>query len=266
VYPYIIPHLKDRPLSLHVKHNGPNAPGLYIKDMEGRGPEWLQTFSVSRKHKKKGRRDIIDYLLCNDEATLQYVVNLGCIDINPWTSRAGSADTPDFIIVDLDPSDKDFTKAIEAAKAAKKIFDKNKIIAFPKTSGKTGIHLYIPCNGFGFPEARKIAENICDAIHDLVPSITTTDVSINNRGDKLYLDPNQNDFADTVAAPYSLRPYHKPTVSTPIEWKEINNKLDPGNFTITTILDRLKKKGDLFKGVLDKKIADSNNRRLRMLL
>jgi bifunctional non-homologous end joining protein LigD len=205
-------------------------------------------------------------LICNDEATLQYLVNLGCIDINPWTSRISSPDTPDFIIIDLDPSDEDFTKAIEVAKTAKKIFDKNKILAFPKTSGKTGIHLYLPCNEFNFVEARIIAGTICNAIHELIPLITTTDVGINNRGNKLYLDPNQNDFADTVAAPYSVRPFYRPTVSTPLEWKEINSKLDPGKFTTSTILDRLKKKGDLFKNVLDKKIADSNNRQLKNFL
>lgn len=266
VYKFMIPHLKDRPLSLHIKPYGPTAPGLYIKDMEGRGAEWTEIFTVVRKHKKKGKRDKIDYLVCNDEATLQYIINLGCIDVNPWTSRTSSSEIPDYIIIDLDPSDNDFDKAIDAAKAAKEVFDKHKIIGFPKTSGKTGIHLYLPCKGFTFPQARSIAENICSSIHHIVPDITTTDISINSRGDKLYLDPNQNDFADTVAAPYSVRPFEKPTVSTPLEWKEINSKLDPAKFTIHTIPDRLKKKGDLFKGVLSESSKQKNLKGLKYFL
>ncbi|TDH18270.1 hypothetical protein EXU57_24130 [Segetibacter sp. 3557_3] len=197
---YILPYLKDRPQSLHIKHNGPGAPGMYIKDMEGRQPQWAELFSTPRKHKKKGKRDQIDYLVCNDEATLLYMANLGCIDINPWTSRTHNYQQPDYIIIDLDPSDEDFKKAITTAQAAKQVFDKLKLKAYPKTSGKTGLHLYIPCEGFSFPQARKIAEHICEQVHLLFPDITTTQVTVSKRGDKLYIDPNQNDEADTVAA------------------------------------------------------------------
>lgn len=266
VYKYMAPHLKDRPLSLHVKHIAPNAKGLYIKDMEGRQPDWAEIFTVPRKHKKKGKRDIIDYLVCNNEATLQYIVSLGCIDVNPWTSRTTSPEQPDFIIIDLDPSDNDFKKVIKTALAAKKYFDKKKIIAFPKTSGKTGLHLYVPCSGFTFAEARTIAENICKSVHALLPAITTTTISISARGNKLYIDPNQNDYADTVAAPYSVRPSGKPTVSTPLEWKEINEGLDPGEFTIESILKRLKTKGDLWVDIEDEKYKINNNKKLQGFL
>jgi bifunctional non-homologous end joining protein LigD len=249
IYPFIIPYLQDRPLSLHLKPNGPTAPGMYIKDMEGHQPSWAEVFRTKRKNKKEGARQVIEYLVCQNEATLQYVVNLGCIDINPWTSRTTTPDHPDYIIIDLDPSDGDFSKVIESSKAAKAFFDDHGIIGFPKTSGKTGMHLYIPCEGFDFSAARTAAINICAGIHQLVPSITTTEININQRGDKLFLDPSQNDFADTVAAPYSVRPNKIPTVSTPLEWKELNARLEPAKFTVTTILDRLKKKGYLFSGV-----------------
>ncbi|RYG45660.1 MAG: DNA ligase D, partial [Chitinophagaceae bacterium] len=232
---YLLPHIADRPQSLHIKPVNANAPGLYIKDMEGRTPECGEVFSVTRKHKAAGKRSQIDYLVANNEATLLYMVNLGCIDINPWTSRTSSAESPDYLIIDLDPSDDDFRKAIETAKAAKEVFDTKKLKAFVKTSGKTGIHLYIPCRGFTFREARAVAEQICDEINQLVPQITTTEVSISNRGNKLYIDPNQNDFADTVAAPYSVRPFHHPSVSTPIDWKELKTSLDPLQFDIHTI-------------------------------
>ncbi|WP_018612096.1 DNA ligase D [Segetibacter koreensis] len=256
IAPYILPYLKDRPQSLHIKNINAGAPGLYIKDMEGRQPEWADIFSTPRKHKKKGKRSEIDYLVCNNEATLLYMVNLGCVDINPWTSSTNSYQQPDFVIIDLDPSDEDFKKAIETATAAKQFFDANKLKAFPKTSGKTGIHLYVPCEGFSFPEARKIAEHICEEVQLLMPGITTTEVAIAKRGNKLYIDPNQNDEADTVAAPYSVRPFHHPSVSTPLLWKEINDKLDPLKFDINTIFKRLEQKGDLFEKVCDKKDSD----------
>lgn len=190
---------------------------MYIKDMEGRQPEWATVITTPRKHKRQGMRDKIDYLVCDEEATLLWLNNLGCIDVNRWTSNVGTPEHPDYVIIDLDPSDEDFSKAVTAAIAARKYFKKHCIIAYPKTSGKTGLHLYVPCTKIGFAHARQIAEHICDDIHQLVPKITTTSVSINSRGNKLYLDPNQNDFADTVAAPYSVRPYKLPTVSTPIE-------------------------------------------------
>jgi bifunctional non-homologous end joining protein LigD len=266
ISPYILPYLKDRAESLHIKNIKPTAPGLYIKDMQGKQVEWAKVFSTKRKHPKRGKRKIIDYLVCDDEATLLYMINLGCIDVNPWTSRIDNYLEPDFIIIDLDPSDEDFQKVIETTLAAKKVFNQLKIKAFVKTSGKTGIHLYIPCEKFTFPQARDIAEEICNHINKLLPEITTTEISVSKRGDKLYIDSNQNDEADTVAAPYSVRPAEQPTVSTPLEWKEVNKKLDPKKFNIDSIADRLKKKGDLFEGVMDEKIRKKNSSSLKELL
>jgi len=266
VAPYILPYLKDRPESLHIKNIRPTAPGLYIKDMEGNQPKWAKIFSTPRKHPKKGKRNKIDYLVCNDEATLLYMVNLGCIDINPWTSRIENYLKPDFIIIDLDPTDEDFKKVITTALAAKEIFDKLKIKAFPKTSGKTGMHFFIPCEGFSFPEARKIAVVVCKEINNLVPDISTTENTISNRGDKLFIDYNQNDEADTVAAVYSVRPAPTPTVSTPLEWKEINEKLDPESFNVYNILQRIEKKGDLFAPVNEEKIKKNNSKILQKLI
>jgi bifunctional non-homologous end joining protein LigD len=259
VSPYLLPHVKDRPLSLHLKLKGPNAPGAYIKDMEGRQPECAGIFTTERKHPKAGKRSVIDYLVCNNVATLIHTINIGCIDVNPWTSSITSPVTPDFIVIDLDPSDKNFLKVIETALAAKDFFDEYKLVSFPKTSGKTGMHLYLPCSAFSFPQARNIAENICSEIHLRVPEITTTAVRVADRGSNLYLDPNQNDYADTVAAAYSVRPYKKPTVSTPLAWEEVNRTLDPAAFTIDAIEKRLREKGDLFEGVLKKETALTND-------
>ncbi|HUR12236.1 MAG TPA: DNA ligase D [Flavitalea sp.] len=262
----ILPHLKDRPQSLHIKNKGPLREGFYIKDMEEQQPAFATVFPVKRKHKKTDRREIIDYLVCQDEATLLFMVNLGCIDINPWTSRMQNPSEPDYIVIDLDPSDKDFNKVIETARASNEFFKRKKLKVFPKTSGKSGMHLYIPCRGIAFPHARPLAEYICNEIHGLVPSLTTTEVSVDHRGNLLYIDPNQNDDADTLAAPYSVRPHTIPTVSTPLQWKEINKRLDPHEFTIHTMGDRLDKKGDIFFDVLSEEIAVKNTRELMKLL
>ena len=266
VAPYLLPHIKDRPLSLHLKLKGPHAPGAYIKDMEGRQPACASIFTTPRKHHKPGKRDIIDYLVCNNTPMLLYTINLGCIDVNPWTSRIDTPMKPDYIVIDLDPSDKDFSKAMEAARAAKDLFESRKLKCFPKTSGKTGIHLFIPCSAFSFTQARSIAERICLAIHELVPDITTTEVTVADRGTKLYLDPNQNDYADTVAAPYCVRPSRKISVSAPLEWREVKAGLDPSDFNIHNMLERVEKKGDLFHGVLDRKIAAGNDKVLQKFL
>jgi bifunctional non-homologous end joining protein LigD len=266
ICPYLLPHLKDRPLSLHIKQDGANAPGFYIKDMEGHEPDYLDIYSDQRRHKMKGRRDQIDYAVCDNEAALLYLINLGCIDLNPWSSRISTPTEPDFISIDFDPSDGDFGKAIKTAQMAKKVFDQSQLQSLVKTSGKTGIHLFLPCQGFTYPQARTIAEKICDLVCREVHDIATTEVSIEHRGNKLFVDPNQNDYADTLAAAYSVRPYKHPTVSTPIHWKEVKDKLDPVKFTMDTIPERLEKKGDLFSGLLDEKVRRANSKILTTLL
>lgn len=204
--------------------------------------------------------------MCNSEAALVYLINLGCIDINPWTSRTKDYLRPDYVIIDLDPSDDDFDKVTRTALAAKEVFDGLKLKTFPKTSGKTGMHIYIPCAGISFHEARKIATGLATLVHNELPDITTTANTISKRSDKVFIDYNQNDEADTIAAPYSVRPASKPTVSTPLEWKEVDKRLRPENFTMENIAARLEKKGDLFKGVLDTKIALQNSKILKKLI
>lgn len=263
---YILPHLKDRPLSLHIKHLSPTAPGLYIKDMEGREPEYADVHTTPRLNKKKGKRDEIDYLVCNNLSTLVYAVNLGCIDLNPWSSTIHHEQEPDYIIIDLDPSDDDFNKAITTAQAAKEFLDKHKLKGFIKTSGKTGMHICVPCSGFVSKQARSLGETMCRQIHELVPEITTISFSKNSRGNKLFVDFSQNDYADTIASAYSARPHGKPTISTPLDWAEVKNGLSPDQFTILNIEKRLAKRGDLFLRVMDKRIALKNSQILKTFL
>jgi len=267
---YILPYLKDRPLSLHVKPMNAVAPGFYIKDMEGHQPECAKIFTDERRHPVKGKRAKIDYLVCNNEATLLWMINLGCIDVNPWNSRISTPDMPDFIAIDLDPSDDDDhhtgrPKLIETAMAVKEYCNQRNLVAYVKTSGKTGIHFFIPCSGFNNNVCRKLAEQICTGIQALAPGVSTTENSIHSRGGKVYLDLSQNDYADTLASVYSVRPFRQPGVSAPLEWKEVNAKLDLSAFTIHNILTRISKKCDLFRNISDKKIMYRNNRILAKL-
>jgi bifunctional non-homologous end joining protein LigD len=266
---YILPYLTNRPLSLHIKPLNAVAPGFYIKDMEGHQPECSQIFTDRRRHEVKGKSAIIDYLVCKNEATLLWMVNIGCIDINPWNSRVTAPQSPDFIAIDLDPADDDQEiarpKLIETAMAAKEYCDKKKLTAFVKTSGKTGIHFFIPCSGFTNKVCRTLAEQICSEIQAFVPAVSTTENRIASRGGKVYLDPSQNDYADTLASVYSVRPYYLPTISAPLEWKEVNAKLELSAFSIKDILPRITKKGDLFADILNIKIMNRNNRILAKL-
>ena len=267
---YILPHLRNRPQSLHIRLRGARMPGLYIKDMEGREPDCAALFTDKRRHKAEGKKDQINYLVCKNEATLLWMINLGCIDVNPWSSTSEHPNEPDYIIIDLDPSEKITTaKGLEklrtVALATKVFCDEHRLQAFVKTSGKTGIHFLLPCSHIAFPQARRFAVFICEQINKMVPEISTINNTIAHRGERVYLDPSQNDYADTIAAPYSVRPFDLPLVSTPLSWNEINKKLDPRVFKMPDVLKRLKKTGDLFAGLYNKKIRISNNRILKSL-
>ncbi len=274
---YILPYLKDRPQSLNLKLTHAGGPRIFIKDMENRQPDCADIYTDQRRVKKAGKRTQIDYLVCNNLETLIYLVNLGCVDVNVWASRTSHIEEPDYIWLDLDPTietalkkeallkaeTNGFEKAIEVAIAAKKLLDKRKLTGFIKTSGKTGLHIYIPCSGIHFQQARALAYKLADEIHEQVPDISTRQESVSNRGDKVYIDAGQNDYADTLAAPYSIRPYHQPLVSTPLQWKEVKKGLDRYAFTMDSISARLLKKGDLWKELQHQPIITANNKALQ---
>jgi bifunctional non-homologous end joining protein LigD len=177
--------------------------------------------------------------------------------------------TPDYIIIDLDPSEEERSgKGLErlqkTAMAAQEYCDAKNLVTFVKTSGKTGMHFLVPCRGFEFTQARLFAEQICEGIHELVLDVSTTNVSVSQRAGKVFVDPSQNDYADTIAAPYSLRPYHLPTVSTPIEKRELKS-IDPHEFMMDNIFQRLNKKGDLFEKINDSKMILHNVKALKKM-
>ncbi len=250
IAPMILPYLKDRPQSLHRFPNGIHGPSFYQKDQDtAMIPDWLH----SEKVYSESNKEEIDYLICNDRETLMYMANLGCIEIHPWNSRITAQDRPDWLVIDLDPDDNKFTEVVEVAKATKKVFDQLGMDCYAKTSGATGIHIFAPLGAkYEYEVVRNFAQLVARQVHSLMPDTTSLERQPRNRKGKIYIDYLQNSKGQTLAAPYSLRPRPGATVSTPLEWSEVNNKLDPKNFTIKNILKRLDKKGDLWKGVLSK--------------
>ncbi|HET9136211.1 MAG TPA: non-homologous end-joining DNA ligase [Candidatus Kapabacteria bacterium] len=246
----MLPYLKGRPQSMNRYPNGIAGPSFYQKDVNlEQVPDWLKTEKIF----SESNDAYINYLICNDKATLVYMANLGCIEINPWNSRIGKLDKPDWIVIDLDPEAISFEKVVQTALEVKKVFDELKTKCYCKTSGATGLHIFVPLGAkYEYKEARAFAGEIAREVHERIPAFTSIERSPSKRQRKVYLDYLQNSKGQTLAAPYSVRPKPGATVSTPLEWKEVNNKLDPKAFTIHTIFKRLDKKGDLWKEVLGK--------------
>jgi bifunctional non-homologous end joining protein LigD len=246
----ILPYLKDRPQSMNRFPNGIQQQSFYQKDVDKKStPRWVQTEKVYSESNEKN----INYLICNDKATLVYMANLGCIEINPWNSRITHLLNPDWVVIDLDPEKISFKEVVRAALEVKKVLDELEIECYCKTSGATGLHIYIPMGAkYDYDTVKQFAELIAQITQKRLPETTSIVRLPSKRQGKVYLDFLQNRKGQTLAAPYSVRPKPGATVSTPLEWKEVNEKLDPTDFTIKTTLKRLDKKGDMWKPVLGK--------------
>ena len=245
----VLPHLKGRPLSLKRNPNGITDKGFYHKDAGENAPSFVDVFKVKAESNNK----IIDYIVCNNKATLLYVANLGCIELNPWNSTTKKPDNPSWMVIDIDPSDKNtFTEVVDTALATKMILDKAGIKSYCKTSGSSGLHVYTPLkNKYDYEAVRNFANIIAALVQEQLPGTTTLERSLSKRGPKIYIDYLQNSKGQTLASVYSLRPVPGASVSTPLEWKEVDHKLSPKQFTMRNIFARIKKKGDLFLPVLN---------------
>ncbi len=247
---YILPYLKDRPMSLNRFPGGIHAKSFYQKDVKGKAPDWVDTFPYTTsegEHK--------EYLLGNDEAALLWMASLGCIEMNPWFSRSKSPDNPDYCVIDLDPDKNTFDQVIQAAQMVKEVLDQMEVPCFAKTSGSTGMHIYIPMGAkYDYDQSQMFAKIIVNLVHKELPKFTSLERMVANRKGKMYLDFLQNRPGATIAGPYSLRPKPGATVSMPLDWDEVKPGMTMKDFTIFNAVDRLKETGDLFKGVLGKGI------------
>jgi len=249
---YILPFLKDRPQNLHRHPNGIDQQSFYQKDREGLVESWIITVSIWSTSAKRN----INYLLCQDEPTLLYMANLGCIEINPWNSRIDSLDQPDYVIIDLDPSSTNtFKEVIEVAQVAKDILDTAGIAGYCKTSGSSGIHIYLPLgSNYTYEEGREFTKLLCYYILERTKGLTSMERAVKNRKGKIYLDYLQNRRGQTLAAPYCVRPKPGAPVSAPIRWEELKPGLEISDFNISNMPERIRANPDLFLGVLGKGI------------
>lgn len=252
IAPYILPYMKDRPQSMHRHPNGINGMSFFQKDIRGKVPEWITTHESF----SESTNETIEYLVCNDEATLLYMANLGCIEMHPWHSRKQKPDNPDYCLIDLDPdTGNKYEQVMEVAKLVKQLMDDAGAPCYAKTSGSTGMHIYIPLGAkYSYDQSKQLAELVVNIINQELPDFTSVIRSPAKRKGKIYLDFLQNRESQTVAAPYSLRPKPGAPVSTPLDWSELKKGLTSSAYTIHTIFDRLKTTGDIFQPVLEKGI------------
>lgn len=249
IAPYILPHLKNRPQSLNRFPNGITCKSFYQKNVKGKVPDWMDTYPYERMGEKK------EFLICNEEATLLYMAGLGSIEINPWNSTIKNPDNPDWCVIDLDPDKQSFNQVIETAIVTHDILESAGIPSYCKTSGSTGLHIYIPLGAkYKYEASREFGRLIAHLVTEALPKITSIERLIQKRSGKLYVDFLQNRPQATLASVYSLRPKPGATVSMPLQWEEVKNGLRMQDFNIFNAMERIKTNGDIFKPVLGKGI------------
>ncbi len=285
---YILPHLHGRPLTLIRYPNGVEGKSFFQKHWKNKKPEFVDTILLYSEHAKEDG----EFIQCNNLPTLLWLAQLADLELHTAHTRVdeypdgadlprvftGSADNidrslmnyPDFIVLDLDPymySGKEsqgaepelheagFAKVCEVALALKENLDKLKMDSFVKTSGRTGLHIYIPIiRNVEYDMVRALAETIGRHLLTQRPNDITMDWAVKKRTGKIFFDHNMNGRGKTLPSPYSPRNSKEATISTPLEWKELTKKLYPTDFTVRTIPDRLKKHGDIWADILDRKI------------
>ncbi|HKU18611.1 MAG TPA: DNA ligase D [Candidatus Saccharimonadales bacterium] len=245
---YILPYLQDRPCSLNRMPSGINGESFFQKNNE-RLPAWVPHADIFSESNNADLRWIVG----GEVDVLLYMVQLGCIEINPWNSRVGHLNKPDWIVIDLDPEGVGFADVISVARTVKEVCDEWHIPSCPKTSGKTGLHLFIPMQAkYTYEQGKNLAHLIALEVHQRQPKLTSVERLPEKRKHKIYLDFLQNREGQTLAAPYSVRPTPDATVSMPLHWDEVRPGLKPTTFTIKNAHARLARTGDLWKPALAK--------------
>ena len=252
VTPLMLPYMKDRPQTLNRFPNGIHGKSFYQKDVTGKVPGWIETYQYFSEGDQRQKH----FMVCTDEASLLYLASLGCIEMNPWSSRVDKPDHPDWCVIDLDPDKKTtFDQVIEAALATREVLDMLELPSYCKTSGSTGLHIYIPLGAkYTYEESKEFARALVKLVHARLPTFTSLERKVSDRKGKMYLDFLQNRPQATLAGPYSLRPKPGAPVSTPLHWDEVRKGLRILDFTIKNAMSRFRETGDLFDGVLTKTI------------
>ncbi|TME75738.1 MAG: DNA ligase D [Chloroflexi bacterium] len=247
VAPVMIPYYKDRPLSMNPHPDGIHGKSYWVKDKPDYAPEWIPTF---RYQDQKGLKD---WILIEEVATLAWLANHAVIDMHPWYSRVDKPEYPDWSVVDLDPAEgATFKDVVAVAKVLKSALDHLKLAGVLKTTGQSGLHIYIPIERrYTLEESRGFVAKLAHMIAELMPEKVTEVWEVKRRTGKIRIDYTQNVINKTLAGPYSVRPALRAPVSTPIAWRELDDsRLRPDKWTIKTLGDRLLEVGDLFHDAL----------------
>lgn len=241
----LIPHWRDRPLSLRRYPDGIATEGFFQKNAEGL-PDWIRTAKI-----REGDQPAVR-VIGDDRAQLVYLAQLGCIDQNPWMSRIDSLDNPDFLLVDLDPQECSYDRIVEAAHSVRKKLEACGLVGYPKTTGGDGMHIYVPLEPvFSYDQSKAFAEILARICAAERPDLFTTPRAVSKRNkDRVYFDYLQNGRGKTISAPYVLRAYDGAPVATPLDWSEVKPGLRPQQFHLRNAMDRFRRTGDLFAGVL----------------
>jgi bifunctional non-homologous end joining protein LigD len=251
IAPSILPYLADRPVVLTRYPDGIAGKSFFQKDAPGFVPEWIRT---ERMWSEQAEREI-DYFVCDDEASLLYLINMGTIPLHVWASRTSSLDHPDWCVLDLDPKEAPFTDVVRVAQIAHQLCQEIGLPTFVKTSGSSGLHVLIPLGGqCRYEEARSLGELLARVISSELPEISTLTRQVSRRGGKVYIDYLQIGAGRLIVAPFSVRPLPGAPVSTPLRWNEVNEKLDIRSFTIRNLPARMQKlRRDPLRDVLELK-------------
>jgi len=251
VAPVLLPHLRDRAMVMKRYPNGAAGEFFFMKRAPAPRPSWIELCHISH-----GSGNIIMFPMIQDLASLLWVVNLGCIDLNQWYARCDDVDRPDYLHFDLDPvPGSSFAQILETTLTLKATLDLLKMPAFAKTTGSKGIHVYVPIvRGPTQKEVWTFAKQVAQFLAAANPNLITAEYRISKRPmGRILVDYNQNAWGRTLASIYSVRPQPKATVSAPVTWKEIEKGISIDDFRIENMGRRIKRLGDLWKPLLDKK-------------
>lgn len=243
---YIVPYLKDRPSILKRYPNGIAGQMFFQHNVES-APDVLKTVELESHEGRK-----LNYAVYTNLASLIYLVNIGTIEQHPWHSRVPEIDRPDYIVFDLDPHGAPFRNVLEVALVVRDVLKELKLTGYAKTSGSSGIHIYVPVrNVYEYEEVAGFSEQVSNRVAEKAAKIATVERRIAERKkDQVYVDWQQNARGKSAAAVYTVRAKPGATVSTPVTWQELSRGVEIKDFTIKTVPVRLKKKGDLWKGML----------------
>jgi bifunctional non-homologous end joining protein LigD len=235
IAPRMLPHLRDRPLTLERYPNGINTKRFFQKEVSSYFPKWIRTVTVPKVGGK------VTHVLCNDTATLVYIANQACVTPHIFLSRVDKLDVPDQLVFDLDPQGDDFEPVRSTALAFKQLLDELELPGFLKTTGSRGLHVVVPLQRReSYDSVRAFGRDLADTIVKQAPQERTMEQLKAHRGNRVFIDTNRNGYAQLVAPAFAVRARKGAPVSAPLAWSELKKKnLRANSFTIRTIFDRL---------------------------